>query len=126
MHYRDVLQIHRSAKRLKRLTLCAAILLCLIMLLGKSKWHLAGVPANPESVEMMKDYVRGAGADPESLRLNDHHGTCGTFTYIGRDGKRTAPLGFIATPGKGVSLSLFSAEWDASPCAGPRSYTLHR
>ena len=37
MHYRDVLQIHRSAKRFKRLALWAAILLCLIMLLGKSR-----------------------------------------------------------------------------------------
>ena len=125
MHYRDVLEIHRSTKRFKRLALWAAVLLCLIMLLGKNTWYLAGAPANPESAEMMKDYVRGAGADPESLILSDHHGTCGTFTYIDRDGKRTAPLGFVAVPGKGVSLSLFSAEWDASPCAGARSYTLH-
>lgn len=122
MDYRDVLQIHRSAKRFKRLALWATILLCLIMLLGKSTWYLTGVPANPESVEMMKDYVRRAGADPETLILSDHHGACGRFSYIDRDGERTASMGFVATPGKGVSLSLFSAEWGRSPCAGARTF----
>ncbi|UCJ16062.1 hypothetical protein K5Q02_19945 [Pseudomonas sp. MM211] len=113
--------MHRSARRFKRMALWAGALLCCILLFSKNKWYLTGAPANPASIDMMKDFVRGAGADPESLILSDHHGTCGTFTYIDRDGKRTAPLGFVAIPGKGVSLSLFSAEWDASPCAGPRS-----
>lgn len=121
MHYRDVLQIHRSARRFKRLALWAAILLCLIMLLGKSKWYLAGVPANPESVEMMRDYVRRAGADPETLILSDHHGTCGRFSYIDRDGKRTSPIGFVAIPGQGVAPSVLAEEWNKSRCAGPRS-----
>ncbi|OLU35681.1 hypothetical protein [Pseudomonas sp. PA27(2017)] len=126
MDYRDVLAVQRSAKRFKRLALWAFVPLCLVLLLGKGKWYLAGAPGNPASVDMMKDYVRGAGADPDTLIISDQRGTCGTFSYIARDGKRTAPLGFVAVPGKGVSLSLFSAEWDKSPCAGPRSYTLHR
>ncbi|SDG83199.1 hypothetical protein SAMN05216588_101112 [Pseudomonas flavescens] len=121
MHYHDVLQIHRSAKRFKRLALWAAILLCLIMLLGKTTWYLAGVPADPESVEMMKEYVRGAGADPDTLILSDHHGTCGRFSYIDKDGKRTAPVGFVAIPSQGVAPSLLTDEWNRSRCAGPRS-----
>ncbi|TBU72010.1 hypothetical protein DNK06_23065 [Pseudomonas daroniae] len=126
MDYRDVLEMQKTAKRFKRLAVWGLAILGCILLFGGSRWHLTGAPPNPISVEMMKDYVRGAGADPESLILSNHHGTCGTFTYIARDGERSAPLGFVAIPGKGVSLSLFSAEWDKSPCAGPRSYTLHR
>lgn len=121
MHYRDVPQTHRSAKRFKRLALWAAILLCLIMLLGRNKWYPAGVPANPESVEMMKEYVCGAGADLETLILSDHHGTCGRFSYIDKDGKLTAPMGFVAILGQGVALSLSTHEWNRSRCAGPRS-----
>ena len=122
MHYRDVLAIHRNAQRFKRWAMWSAVLLCRILLFNKNTWYLTGVPANPASIEMMKDYVRGAGADPESLILSDQHGTCGTFSYIGRDGKRSTPLGFVAIPGKGVSPSLFSTEWDRSPCAGARSF----